>query len=492
MGSISNTGPSAADEAFDYIIVGAGISGINTAYYLQAHGPPNATYAILEGRARLGGTWDLFRYPGIRSDSDIYTFGFSWNPWKGGNPLAGGRDICSYLEESASMHGIDRHIRYQHQVLAADWNSDTSRWMLRATAGDEKVKTFSARFVVLGTGYYDYEQPLAAEIPGIQDFKGRVVHPQFWPEDLDYRDKNVVIIGSGATAITLLPNVATDAAHVTMLQRSPGYIFSLPSRRGLLSRFLMSVLPQIVTSRILRIQYFILGTLLYYYCRWFPQAARRLLVGAAKMQLPPNVPVDPHFKPRYNPWEQRLCICPDADFYAALRSGKSDVVTDTIDRVTGSEVVLKSGATLRPDIIVTATGLRISFAGSISVSVDGAPVDLSTKYSYKACMLQDVPNMAYVFGYPNASWTLGAEATSSYLVRLWRAMDAKGVRSVTPQPESLNMKPSRAVNLSSTYLQNAQKVFPKFGTGIWGPRSNYLVDLWKATVGDVFRGLQVR
>ncbi|KAK1590455.1 uncharacterized protein LY79DRAFT_607469 [Colletotrichum navitas] len=492
MGSISNTGPSAADETFDYIIVGAGLSGINTAYYLQTNGPPNATYAIMEGRSRLGGTWDLFRYPGIRSDSDIYTFGFSWNPWKGDKPLAEGPDICSYLAKSASMHGIDRHIRYQHRVVSADWDSDTSRWVLQVTTGDEKIKTFSARFVVLGTGYYDYKEPLAAEIPGIQDFKGQVIHPQFWPEDLDYRNKNIVIVGSGATAITLLPNIATDAAHVTMLQRSPGYIFSMPSRRGLLSKFFMSVLPRSFTARFLRIQYFILSTLLYYYCRQFPKAARRLLVGAAKMQLPPNVPVDPHFKPRYNPWDQRLCVCPDADFYAALRSGKSDVVTDAIDRVTDSEIVLKGGATLRPDIIITATGLRIRFAGSISISVDGVPVDVSTKYSYKACMLQDVPNMAYVFGYANASWTLGAEATSSYLVRLWRAMDAKGVRSVTPQPENLNMKRHVAVNLNSTYLQNAMKVFPRFGTGIWAPRTNYLVDLWKATMGDVFRGLQVR
>ncbi|KAK1977041.1 hypothetical protein LZ30DRAFT_602164 [Colletotrichum cereale] len=492
MGSISNSDPSTADETFDYIIVGAGISGINTAYYLQAHGPPNATYAIFEGRARMGGTWDLFRYPGIRSDSDIYTFGFSWNPWKGDYPLAGGGDICSYLAESASKHGIDRHIRYQHQVVSANWDSGAARWVLQVTTGDEKVKTVSARFVVLGTGYYDYEQPLATEIPGIQNFKGQVVHPQFWPEDLEYRDKNVVIIGSGATAVTLLPNIATDAAHVTMLQRSPGYIFSMPSRRGLFSRFLMFILPQSITGRLLRIQYFILGTLLYYYCRQFPQAARRLLMGAAKMQLPPNVPVDPHFKPRYNPWEQRLCVCPDADFYAALRSGKAEVATDFIDRVTDSEIVLKSGAALRPDIIITATGLRIRFAGSISISVDGVPVDLNTKYSYKTCMLQDVPNMAYVFGYSNASWTLGAEATSSYLVRLWRAMDAKGVSVVTPHPENLHMKPEVAVDLNSTYLQNSQKVFPKFGTGIWGPRTNYLVDLWKATVGDVFRGLQVR
>ncbi|KZL82478.1 flavin-binding monooxygenase [Colletotrichum incanum] len=493
MGSFSHIDTSPTiDESFDYIIVGAGISGINTAYYLQAHGPPNATYAILEGRARMGGTWDLFRYPGIRSDSDIYTFGFSWNPWKGKDPLAQGRDICSYLEESASMHGIDRHIRYHHQVMSADWNSATSRWVLQAAIGGEKVKTISARFIVLGTGYYDYEQPLAAEIPDIQNFQGQVVHPQFWPEDLDYRNKNVVVIGSGATAVTLLPNIATDAARVTMLQRSPTYIVGLPSTKGAMTRFLISVLPRSISGRILRAQYFVMGTLLYYYCQWFPRSARRLLLGAAEKQLPPNIPLDPHFKPRYNPWEQRLCVCPNNDFYAALRSGKADVVTAHIYTVTSSEIILKGGTVLRPDIIITATGLKIRFGGSISLSVDSVPMDLNTKFAYKGCMLQDIPNLAFVFGYTNASWTLGAEATSSYLVRLWRSMEAKGVMSVTPHPEDLNMKPKIAVNLKSTYLLSAGKVFPKFGTGLWAARRNYFMDLWSATVGDVFSGLQVR
>ncbi|OBR11016.1 Flavin-binding monooxygenase [Colletotrichum higginsianum IMI 349063] len=494
MGSISHADPSSdIDETYDYIIVGAGISGINTAYYLQAHGPPNATYAILEGRARMGGTWDLFRYPGIRSDSDIYTFGFSWNPWKGENPLAEGADICSYLEESATMHGIDRHIRYHHQVISADWTSARSSWVLKvADASGEKVKTIAARFVVLGTGYYDYEQPLAAEIPGIQDFEGRVVHPQFWPEDLDYRDKKVVIIGSGATAVTLLPNIATDAQRVTMLQRSPTYIVGMPPSKGRLTRFMVSVLPRSVSGRLLRVQYFLMAFFLYNFCQWFPALARRFLLGAAQKQLPPDIPLDPHFKPRYNPWDQRLCACPDWDFFAALRSGRADVVTDIIDKVTGSEIVLKSGAVLRPDIIVTATGLRIRFGGSIALSVDSAPVDITEKFTFKGCMLQDVPNMAFVFGYSNSSWTLGAEATSSYLVRLWRSMEDKGLRSVTPRLEDLDMEAKPVVSLKSTYLRNARKVLPKAGTGLWAPRTNYLMDLWTATVSDVLSGMQVR
>ncbi|OHF00932.1 hypothetical protein CORC01_03760 [Colletotrichum orchidophilum] len=481
------------DEIYDYVIVGAGISGINTAYYLHAHGPQNASYAVLEGRPRMGGTWDLFRYPGIRSDSDIFTFGFSWNPWKGENPLAGGPEICAYLDESASTHGIDRHIKYNHQVASADWNSATCRWILKVTvAGGEKVKTIAARFVVLGTGYYDYEQPLAAVIPGIEKFEGKVVHPQFWPEDLDYVNKNVVIIGSGATAVTLLPNIATDAARVTMLQRSPSYIIGMPSRKAGLTRLLLSTLPMSVSSRILRVQYFVLSYFLYYYCQWFPGAARRFLLGAAQKQLPPNIPLDPHFKPRYNPWEQRLCVCPNADFYQALRSGKADVVTDVIEEVTSSGIVLKSGRVLRPDIIVTATGLKIRFAGSISLSVDGVPVDPNSKFAFKGCMLQDMPNMAYIFGYANASWTLGAEATSSYLVRLWRGMEKKKVRSVTPLLEDPNMKQNAMMPLKSTYVRKAGKVFPKAGSGRWAPRKNYLIDLWTAMTTDVFAGLKVQ
>ncbi|WYZ35883.1 hypothetical protein EsH8_X_000530 [Colletotrichum jinshuiense] len=489
----SHTDPSAVQETFDYLIIGAGISGINTAYYLQTHGPSNASYAILEGRTRMGGTWDLFRYPGIRSDSDIYTFGFSWNPWKGDNALAGGKDICSYLNESASIHGIDKHIKYEHQVTSADWSTARSMWIVKTTVGGEKVKTIGARFVVLGTGYYDYEQPLATEIPGIHNFKGKVVHPQFWPEDLDYSNKNAVIIGSGATAVTLLPNIATEAAHTTMLQRSPTYILGMPSRKGKLTSFLVSILPRSISGRILRVQHFMLSYIMYYFCQMFPKAAARLMMRASAKQLPPHIPVDPHFKPRYNPWEQRLCVCPNSDFYAALRSGKADVVTDTIDNVTSSGIVLKSGRVLRPDIIITATGLRIRFAGSISLSVDGVPVDPNRKFAFKGCMLQDVPNLAYVFGYANASWTLGAEATSSYLVRLWHGMSSKGLRSVTPHlqnPGAMAAKP--VMNLKSTYVKSAAKVFPKAGSGLWAPRTNYVMDLWRASVGDVFAGLKVQ
>ncbi|KAF9880250.1 hypothetical protein CkaCkLH20_02204 [Colletotrichum karsti] len=488
----ANSTHSDGGDIFDVIIIGAGISGINTAYYLQAHGPSGASYTILESRGQIGGTWDLFRYPGIRSDSDIFTFGFSWNPWKGLEPLASGPAIKSYLQESISMHGIDKHINFHHQVSSADWSSAESLWKIQATVGGEKVKTFRARFIVLGTGYYDYDQPLAAEIPGIRNFSGQVVHPQFWPEDLDYRNKNVVIIGSGATAVTLLPNIATDASRTTMLQRSPTYITGLPTQKTFISRLMLSVLPRSISSRIFRVQFMLLGYLLYYYCQMFPKSARRALLGRAAKELPPGMPIDPNFSPRYNPWDQRLCVCPDADFFAALRAGKADVVTDVIETVTDKEIKLKSGKTLRPDIIVTATGLKIRFAGGISLSVDGNPVDPNQKYGFKGCMLQDIPNLAYIFGYANASWTLGAEATSSYLVRLWRAMRANGIRSVTPYLENPgSMKPKPVMGLTSTYVKNATKVFPKAGDGLWAARRFYMVDLWRAMFGNLFVGMKV-
>ncbi|KAL0945032.1 flavin-binding monooxygenase [Colletotrichum truncatum] len=483
---------SSVEDAFDVIIIGAGISGINTAYYLQSQGPQNASYAILEGRGDIGGTWDLFRYPGIRSDSDIYTFGFSWNPWKGDNPLASGPAIKSYLHESISTQGIDKNIRFHHQVTSADWKSTENLWRLQATVGGEKTKTFKARFIVLGTGYYDYEQPLASQIPGIETFSGPVVHPQFWPKDLDYRNKNVVIVGSGATAVTLLPNIATDAQSTTILQRSPTYIIGLPKRKGLLSRLMASALPKGISSRILRLQYMLMGYLFYYYCVLFPRSARRVLLGRAAKELPPSIPVDPNFRPRYNPWQQRLCVCPDADFFAALRSGKADIVTDIIDNVTNEHIFLKSGKTLKPDIIITATGLRIRFGGAISISVDGVHIDPNLKFGFKGCMLQDVPNLAYVFGYANASWTLGAEATGTYLVRLWRDMKLQGVTSVTPYIKSAEGMKSRPImNLTSTYVKHAAKVFPKAGDGLWAPRRLYMLDLWQAMVGKPFEGLKV-
>ncbi|TDZ49658.1 FAD-containing monooxygenase EthA [Colletotrichum trifolii] len=478
-------------ETLDFLIIGAGISGINSAYYLQSKGPPSATYAVLEGRNQLGGTWDLFRYPGIRSDSDIYTFGFSWKPWKGNSPLASGPAILSYLQESVEEQGIDKQIRFNHQVTSAAWSTADASWTLQVTVAGEKVRPFKARFLVLGTGYYDYEQPLNSEISGICNFTGEVVHPQFWPKDLDYRNKNLVIIGSGATAVTLLPNLATEARHTTMLQRSPTYIAAMPTRKAAIIDFILSVLPSSISNGLLRMSYMLFAYALYCFCTMFPRLARWGLLRRVAQELPPTTAIDPHFNPKYDPWQQRLCVCPDADFFAALRSGKADVVTDIIKTVTDKEIVLQSGKTLSPDIIITATGLRIRFAGAISISVDGSPIQPNEKFAYKGCMLQDIPNLAFVFGYANSSWTLGAEATSVFLARLWHRMESSGIRTVTPYlGKGKTMQPQPVMGLTSTYVQHAASVFPKAGSGLWAARTFYLEDLWRGKFGNVLAGMQ--
>ncbi|KAG9255621.1 uncharacterized protein F5Z01DRAFT_550060 [Emericellopsis atlantica] len=494
-----------ATEKLDVIIVGAGISGINTAYYLQARGPVNTTYAILEGRGRLGGTWDLFQYPGIRSDSDVFTFGFSWNPWKGTKPIRQGPNIWAYLNESAAKEGIDKKIRYHQKVVAADWNSQAERWTLRVRKIHEGAKEheheeeeevlYETKFLVLGTGYYNYEQPLETIIPGIQDFKGPVIRPQHWPQDLDYVNKNVVVIGSGATAITLVPSMAEDARKVTMLQRSPSYLISMASSQSILMRCLWALLPTAVMSRIQRLRFMAFSNVTYFFCQWFPRAAKRFIKARTMAQLPANYPFEPHFKPRYNPWDQRMCLCPDGDFFAALRSTKADIVTDTIEQVTDNAIRLHSGKTLRPDIIVAATGLKLLFAGGMALTIDGQPLDAPSKFTFKGAMLQDAPNLAFVMGYANASWTLGAEATAIFLTRLWHGMRKKGIRVVTPRGthlERTTMETQPLLPLSSSYVHKGAKDMPKGGTGVWAPRRNFVKDLFLARTTDPLQGLEVR
>jgi len=494
-----------ATEKLDVIIVGAGISGINTAYYLQARGPANTTYAILEGRGRLGGTWDLFQYPGIRSDSDVFTFGFSWNPWRHTKPIAQGTKIWDYLNESAAKEGIDKNIRYHQKVVAADWNSQTERWTIRVCKvheGEEEYENekeeevlYEAKFLVLGTGYYNYDKPLETIIPGIENFKGPVIRPQHWPKDLDYVNKNVVVIGSGATAITLVPSMAEDARKVTMLQRSPTYLLSMPSKQSIVMRCLWAVLPGAVVSRIQRVRYMAFSNVMYFFCQWFPNAAKKLIKARTMALLPANYPFEPHFKPRYNPWDQRMCLCPDGDFFAALRSTKADIVTDTIEQVTDDAIRLHSGETLKTDIIVAATDLKLQFAGGMALSVDGQPLDPSSKFMFKGAMLQDAPNLAFVMGYANASWTLGAEATAIFLTRLWHGMRKKGIRVVTPRSthlETTTMETQPLLPLSATYVDKGAKDMPKGGTGLWAPRRNFVKDLFLASTTDPLQGLEAR
>jgi cation diffusion facilitator CzcD-associated flavoprotein CzcO len=488
-------GSTGTSESLDVLIVGAGISGINTAHYLQSRGPAGLTYTILERRGRMGGTWDLFQYPGIRSDSDIFTFGFSWNPWKGDVPIVSGPKICAYLNESAALSGIDTKIRYYHRVISADWSSESSTWSVKAKRGkdDEEGKevVYRAKFIVLGTGYYDYDQPFETTIPGIESFKGPVIQPQFWPSDLNYTNKDVVVIGSGATAVTLVPSLAEDAKHTTMLQRSPTYIYSLPMKANLLTKLIRWLLPRKFTGHILRMHFALRQALLYHYCQWFPKAARRLIMGRAKKQLPPGYKVDPHFNPRYGPWDQRLCFVPDGDFFAAIRSRKASVVTDTIDTVTEDSIRLRSGEVLRPEIIVASTGIKLSFAGGIKISIDGVPYDPASKYAFKACMLQDAPNLAFIIGYANASWTLGAESTAVFLTRLWSTMASKDIKAVVPRAQNPEkMEPLPPLGLTSTYVKAGAKHMPMGGEGLWAPRRNHLRDMYDATWCSVLEGLE--
>lgn len=484
-------------ESFDVLIVGAGISGINTAHAVQSRGPPGLTYAVLERRGRIGGTWDLFQYPGIRSDSDVFTFGFSWNPWQGNRPIATGDKICAYLNESAAKSGIDKNIRFYENVLSADWSSESSTWNVKVKkGGDEGVEIeYRAKFLVVGTGYYDHDEPLKTTIPGLQSFKGSVVHPQFWPSDLNYINKDVVVIGSGATAVTLVPSMAQDARHVTMLQRSPSYIVSLSASKWM--KFIMwtlrTVLPRMIAGHMMRNYFAFYASYLYHLCQWFPKVARKALQEGSKKQLPPGYDINPDFVPRYGPWDQRLCMCPDGDFYSAIRSTKASVVTDVIREVTEDSIHLQSGKVLRPDIIVTATGLKVMFAGKMRFSIDGEPYDPTSKFALKGCMLQDAPNLSYVFGYASSSWTLGAESTGLFLTRLWNLMSSQKIKVVIPRAKDADkMSVFGQMDLSSTYLQVGVRSLPKAGEGLWAPRKNYLKGMYQAAWPSPLQGLELR
>jgi cation diffusion facilitator CzcD-associated flavoprotein CzcO len=485
MGSIDTS----ASADFDVLIIGAGISGINAAYRVQTE-LPAYKYAILESRNAIGGTWDLFRYPGIRSDSDLHTFGFVWRPWSSPKSIADGESIRTYVKESAEQYGIDQKIKFHHKVLAGDWSSADQRWNLTVDNNGDK-KTFSARFMILSTGYYDYNEPLKADIPGIDKFHGQVIHPQFWPEGLDYSGKKIVVIGSGATAITLIPSLADNAAKVTMLQRSPTYIMALPTF-DLAGNWMRRWLPSWFASKLVRWQFLVLPFIFFKFCKAFPNAGKKLIRANNKKFVPPSIPLDPTFKPSYNPWDQRLCVCPDGDFFKSLQKGKADVVTDTIKNVTGNGIQTEGGKFLDADIIVTATGLKMQLAGGMNVSVDGKAILPANKYIWKGVMLQDLPNAAFIVGYTNASWTLGADVTAKLVCRLLKRMDANKQSSAVPRvPEGKNLKPVQLLNLNSTYIEKAKGTLPMGGDiAPWKPRANYLVDHWTADYGNLTADLE--
>ncbi len=460
-------------EHFDVVIVGAGLSGIGAACTLATR-CPGKRYTVLEGRARLGGTWDLFRYPGIRSDSDMYTFGYDFKPWIGDTTLADGPSIRAYVEETAREHGVTDKIRYGQRVKRASWSSDAAKWTLDIEKRDGTTTQLTCSFLYSCTGYYDYATGHDPVFEGRETFRGTIVHPQHWPEGLDYAGKKVVVIGSGATAVTLVPEMAKTAAHVTMLQRSPTYVASVPSRDKIAAA-LRRRLPEMAAYQITRWKNVGLGMFFFQLSKRRPAGVKKWLVGLAQKELGPDYDIS-HFTPTYNPWDQRLCAVPDGDLFKSVREGKSSVVTDHIERFTEKGILLKSGKELEADVIVTATGLKILFLGGIELCVDGQTVKVPEKLLYKGMMIEDVPNLALAFGYTNASWTLKADLTAEYVCRLLQHMDATGSVQATPRPAP-EVRPEPFLTFSSGYVQRAIDELPKQGNKRpWRLYMNYLLD----------------
>lgn len=468
-----------AAEYSDVLIIGAGISGIGAAYRIHEKNP-HLTYTILERRERIGGTWDLFRYPGIRSDSDIFTLSFPYEPWRRPENVAEGADIREYLTDAAHNHGIDRHIRFNTYVRSADWDSTTDTWTVTTVQdgpdGAEE-KRFRGRFLFCGTGYYNYDEPYTPEFPGIEEFGGDVVHPQFWPEDLDYTGKRMVVIGSGATAISLIPALAEKAAHVTMLQRSPTYMMSM-SQVDRVVNLIRRLLPPRLAHSVVRMRNAAIHLLTYFMFRKAPKFGRWLIRNRTAAALPPDYEVDVHFNPRYNPWDQRMCLVLDGDLFEHISDGRAEVVTDHIDHVDATGIVLKSGRRLDADVIVTATGLQLQALGGITVSIDGAEIKPTDRFVYKEYLLEDVPNMAWCIGYTNASWTLRADMTAKAVANLLAYMESHGYTHAYPHLGQVRMKEKPAFDLQANYIQRAPHALPRSGTRRpWHVRHNYVLDV---------------
>lgn len=467
----------------DVLIVGAGLSGIGAAYRLQT-GRPGTTYAIVEARDVSGGTWDLFRYPGIRSDSDMFTLSYPFRPWREAKAIADGGSILRYLRETAADFGIDRRIRYRHRVTGASWSSQQATWTVHVDA-DGVPSQFTCRFLYLCTGYYRYDAGYAPPLPGQDRFAGPVIHPQHWPDDLDYAGKQVVVIGSGATAVTLVPALAERAERVTMLQRSPSYVLSR-SDRDPIADLARSVLPEKLAHRLSREKNAVLTLALYTFCRRYPDAARRMLQAGVARELPSDIRVDPHFVPSYAPWDQRICVAPNADLFAAMRAGRAAVATGQIETLTENGIRLTSGEELPADLVVTATGLSMLLAGGARLEVDGVEVNPADTVVYKGVLLSDVPNLALCVGYTNASWTLRADLSSRYVCRLLRQLDRRGADWVVAHaPDTVEAR-RPLLDLSSGYIRRATGQFPRQGTKApWHLSQNYLLDLISMRFGSV-------
>ncbi len=473
-------------EHVDVLIIGAGISGIGAGCHLTMTSPAQ-NFAVLERRDNLGGTWDLFKYPGIRSDSDMYTFGYAFRPWTEGNDIASAASILRYLKETSEEYGVDKKIRYGHRVTKVNWSSAEKHWVVDVTnaGGDFQI---SCKFLLSCTGYYNYDKAYLPKFDGYDEYQGQVVQPQFWPEDLDYKDKTVLVIGSGATAITLVPSMAGETKHITMLQRSPTYVFTRPAADKI-ANTLRKIFPQKFAYSLARTKNVLLNIFMFHRARTKPEKVREFLSNMAKEELGDSVDVDVHFNPSYNPWDQRLCLIPDSDLFNVLKDGSASIVTDHIERFTKTGVKLKSGATIDADIIIPATGLNLQFFGGAKTYIDNKEIHAGELINYKGMMFGNVPNMAAVFGYTNASWTLKADLTCGYVARLLNFMDKHNYEVAMPKLSG-DIETERLVNLQSGYFLRSLDILPKQGKEMpWRNPENYLKDYKTIRWGKINDGV---
>jgi cation diffusion facilitator CzcD-associated flavoprotein CzcO len=464
-------------DHLDVLVIGAGLSGIGAAHHLQTR-CPRKSFALLEARDCIGGTWDLFRYPGVRSDSDMFTLGYSFRPWIEPKSIADGASILEYIRAAAREHGIDRKIRFNHQVTRASWSSRARRWTVLAARGPGREPAqLTCDFLFVCSGYYSYAEGYTPHFPGISRFKGAIVHPQDWTEDVAYAGRRVVVIGSGATAVTLIPELAKKAAHVTMLQRSPTYIVAWPDEDGM-ANVLRRWLPAPTACALTRWKNVLAGMYFYRMCKRNPERAKKMIRDGVRAQLGPAFDIETHFTPRYDPWNQRLCLAPNGDFFASIREGRTDIVTDVIETFTEAGIKLRSGKELEADLVVTATGLNLQLLGGAEIEVDGRLADPATTLTYKGALYSDIPNLASVFGYTNASWTLKADLLCGYVCRLLNYMAAHGYDICTPRNTDPTLARLPLVDFSSGYFQRSMDKLPRQGPRRpWQVYQNYVRDI---------------
>ncbi|HIK97440.1 MAG TPA: NAD(P)/FAD-dependent oxidoreductase [Gammaproteobacteria bacterium] len=470
---------------FNVIVVGAGISGIGAGYYLQKK-CPNKSFVILEGRDNIGGTWDLFRYPGIRSDSDMNTMGFRFKPWMGVKSIADGPSILSYLHETVKENDLNKKIHFNQWVNEASWSSRDSQWTVQVeNKKTQELQDFTCDFLFLCGGYYNYEEGYTPHFAGREIFLGQIIHPQKWPKNLDYKNKKVVVIGSGATAVTIIPTMAEEAAHVTMLQRSPTYFLSAPDEDPV-GNFLRKFISSKLTYKLVRWKNIRFQWWFFQKCRKFPKKVKEFLIKQVREELGPNYDIETHFTPKYNPWEQRMCLVPNGDFFNAINAGKASVITDHIDRFTKKGIKLKSGGEVEADLIVTATGLNLEVCNGIKLEVDNNEVDISKTMTYKGMMFSDVPNLVATFGYTNASWTLRADLTSEYVCRLLNFMDKKGYANCCPRTAEHVEPEGDWLDFTSGYVKRSMHKFPKQGSrDPWRNTQNFPKDVLAIRWGNI-------